>query len=52
MDGTTNVMTEAIESLFGVATTALNYIVENPYLAIFFFASVVGIGIGVMKKLK
>ena len=45
-------MTQAVESIMNVATTCLNTIVENPNLAVFFFAGVIGIAIGVVKKLK
>lgn len=45
-------MTTAITSLFSVMTTSLTEVTSNPTLAIFFYASLVGIGIGILRKLK
>lgn len=45
-------MTDAISSIMEVATTVLTTITGNPALAVFFFAGVIGIAIGVVKKLK
>ena len=52
MEGNTNMITNAVSEILGVATTVLDYIVENPTLSIFFFAGLIGLGIGVVKKLK
>ena len=45
-------ITNAVETGLGVATTVLDYIVESPYLSIFFFVGFIGMGIGIVKSLK
>ena len=45
-------MTEAITSIMNVVPTVLTTITETPALAVFFFAGVIGIAIGVVKRLK
>lgn len=55
MEGTANVgqlITTGIEAGLGAGTAVLNYIVENPYLSVFFFVGFIGLGIGIVKQLK
>ena len=55
MEGTANVgqlITTGIEAGLSAGTVVLDYIVENPYLSVFFFVSFIGLGIGIVKKLK
>lgn len=55
MEGTANVgqlITTGIEAGLSAGTAVLNYIVENPYLSVFFFVSFIGLGIGIVKSLK
>lgn len=47
-----NTMTTAVTSLMDVVSTVLTTITGNPTLMVFFSASVVGIAIGVVRKLK
>lgn len=48
----TNTMTTAVGSLMEVVSTVITTITGNPTLMVFFCAGVVGIAIGVVKKLK
>ena len=48
----TNTMTTAVGSLMGVVSTVITTITGNPTLMVFFCAGVVGIAIGVVRKLK
>lgn len=47
-----NTMTTAVGSLMEVVSTVITTITGNPTLMVFFCAGVVGIAIGVVKKLK
>lgn len=55
MEGTANVgqmITTGIEAGLSAGTAVLDYIVENPFLSVFYFVSFIGLGIGIVKKLK
>lgn len=45
-------ITAAITSLTGVMTTVVSAITGNPVLVLFLSASVIGLGVGIFKKLK
>ena len=45
-------MTSAVESLMGVVSTVMTTITGNAILLTFFCAGIVGIAIGVVKKLR
>lgn len=45
-------MTTAVESLMGVVSTVMTTITGNNILLTFFCAGIVGIAIGVVKKLR
>lgn len=45
-------LTGAITALLGLAETFITTILANPVLALFFAGGVVGIVIGIVKKLK
>lgn len=45
-------ITTGIEAGLSAGTAVLNYIVENPYLSVFFFVSFIGLGIGIVKRFK
>lgn len=47
-----NSMTTAVGSLMDVVSTVITTITGNPTLMVFFCAGVVGIAIGVVRKLK
>ena len=47
-----NTMTTAVGSLMEVVSTVITTITGNPTLMVFFCAGVVGIAIGVVRKLK
>lgn len=47
-----NSMTNAVGSLMDVVSTVITTITGNPTLMVFFCAGVVGIAIGVVRKLK
>lgn len=47
-----NTMTTAITSLMSVVSTVMTTITGNETLMVFFCAGVVGIAIGVVKKLR
>lgn len=51
-EASTNTMTTAVTSLMDVVSTVLTTITGNPTLMVFFCAGVVGIAIGVVRKLK
>lgn len=53
-EGTTGIeaVFEQIPKLFQLATQCFNYILENPILLFFFAISLVGVGLGVFRKLK
>ena len=48
----TNTMTTAVTSLMSVVSTVMSTITGNETLMVFFCAGVVGIAIGVVKKLR
>lgn len=48
----TGTMTTAVGSLMDVVSTVITTITGNPTLMVFFCAGVVGIAIGVVRKLK
>lgn len=48
----TSTMTTAVASLMEVVSSVITTITGNPTLMVFFCAGVVGIAIGVVKKLK
>lgn len=48
----TNTMTTAVGSLMEVVSTVMTTITGNPILLTFFCAGIVGIAIGVVKKLR
>lgn len=55
MEGTVNVgqmITTGIEAGLSAGTAVLDFIVENPFLSVFFFVSFIGLGIGIVRKLK
>ena len=41
-----------VEDIFTIASKALSFVTTNPLLLVFFAAPIVGIGIGVIKRLK
>lgn len=41
-----------VEDVFTVATKGLSFVTSNPVLLLFFAAPIVGIGIGVIKRLR
>ena len=45
-------MANAVEDIFTVASSALTVVTGNTVLMTFFCAGIVGIGIGVVRKLK
>ena len=45
-------MTTAVTSIMGVASTVMTTITEDATLMTFFCASIVGVGIGIVKKLR
>lgn len=48
----TNTMTTAVTSLMSVVSTVMTTITGNETLMVFFCAGVVGLAIGVVKKLR
>lgn len=55
MEGTTDALDLAIGALpklFNLSTTCFNAVVENPVLLVFFAGSLIGVGLGIFKKLK
>lgn len=51
-EASSNTMTTAVTSLMNVVSTVLTTITGNATLMVFFCAGVVGIAIGVVRKLK
>lgn len=45
-------MTEAVTSIMGVVSTVMTTITENAVLMTFFCASIVGVAIGIVKRLR
>jgi len=51
-EASANTMSTAVTSLMGVVSTVMTTITGNETLMVFFCAGVVGIAIGVVKKLR
>lgn len=51
-EASTNTMTTAVGSLMEVVTTVMTTIIGNQILLTFFCSGIVGIAIGVVKKLR
>lgn len=51
-DASTVSMTEAVTSIMGVVSTVMTTITGNATLMTFFCASIVGVGIGICKRLR
>lgn len=49
---TTTNMNSAIEGIMGVVSAVVSTISDNPILMIFFCAGLVGVAIGIVRKLK
>lgn len=49
---TTTNMNSAIEGIMGIVSTVVSTIAGNPILMIFFCAGLVGVAIGIVRKLK
>lgn len=45
-------MTEAVTSIMGVVSTVMTTITGNAVLMTFFCASIIGVAIGIVKKLR
>lgn len=51
-EGSAVTMTTAVTSIMGVVSTVMTTITENATLMTFFCASIVGIAIGIVKRLR
>lgn len=51
-EGSAVSMTEAVTSIMGVVSTVMTTITGNPVLMTFFCASIVGVAIGIVKRLR
>ena len=51
-EGSAVSMTEAVTSIMGVVSTVMTTITGNAVLMTFFCASIVGVAIGIVKKLR
>lgn len=51
-EGSAVSMTEAVTSIMGVVSTVLTTITGNAVLMTFFCASIVGVAIGIVKRLR
>ena len=51
-EASANTMSTAVTSLMGVVSTVMTTITGNATLMVFFCAGIVGIAIGVVKKLR
>lgn len=51
-EGSTVSMTEAVTSIMGVVSTVMTTITGNAVLMTFFCASIVGVAIGIVKRLR
>ena len=51
-EGSAVSMTEAVTSIMGVVSTVMTTIAGNAVLMTFFCASIVGVAIGIVKKLR
>lgn len=49
---TTTVFSDAVKTVFDIVPTVLNTITSNPVLSTFFVIGIVGIAIGVVRKLR
>lgn len=49
---TTDVMTSAINNIMTVVSNVITTVAENPVLMTFFCAGLVGVAIGLVKRLK
>ncbi len=49
---TTTTMSDAISTLVGLVPNVMSMISANPVLMVFFCAPILGIAIGVLKRLK
>ena len=49
---TTTVFSDAVKTVFDIVPTVLNTITGNPVLSTFFVIGIIGIAIGVVRKLK
>lgn len=51
-EGSAVAMTEAVTSIMGVVSTVMTTITGNAVLMTFFCASIVGVAIGIVKRLR
>ena len=51
-EGSAVSMTEAVTSIMGVVSTVMTTITGNAVLMTFFCASIVGVAIGIVKRLR
>lgn len=51
-EGSAVTMTDAVTNIMGVVSTVMTTIAGNAVLMTFFCAGIVGIGIGIVKKLR
>lgn len=51
-EGSAVTMTDAVTNIMGVVSTVMTTISGNAVLMTFFCAGIVGIGIGIVKKLR
>ena len=51
-EGSAVSMTEAVASIMGVVSTVMTTITGNAVLMTFFCASIVGVAIGIVKRLR
>lgn len=51
-EGSAVSMTEAVTSIMGVVSTVMTTITGNAVLMAFFCASIVGVAIGIVKRLR
>ena len=51
-EGSAVSMTEAVTSIMGVVSTVMTTIMGNAVLMTFFCASIVGVAIGIVKRLR
>lgn len=51
-EGSAVTMTDAVTSIMGVVSTVMTTITGNAVLMTFFCASIVGVAIGIVKKLR
>lgn len=51
-EGSAATMTSAVTSIMGVVSTVMTTIIGNEILLTFFCSSIVGVGIGIVKRLR